>query len=263
MSSKDLTVILFVENQGRFANPSVKSMEAALDRAVTERGVSTQFVLLADDPDEQTRCYLENHRPGKAEILITSFGSRARATEHALKQAEGTFVALAGTHDLVSSNWIGKAYDESKASKERVVFHPSHIISFGESPPSSVGGSPVGTSGGSTFLYIIPDQTDRDFSKDVLFSRNPWPGPSFGLAETFKAIPMREPNHAKGFGHADWLWVCDTVASGVIHKPVAETFSCCHRRWGHACVTPESDYCLIESSKFFHPGVLAKTAAGD
>lgn len=265
MSSKDLTVILFVENQGRFANPSLRSVEAALDRAVTERGISAQFILVADTPDERTRSYLQNHKPAEAELLITSFNSRARATEHALKQAEGMFAALVGTHDLVSGNWFGKAYDESKASEERVgrdpsrvIFHPSHIISFGES-------------GGPTFLYIIPDQTDPDFSKDVLFSRNPWPGPSFGATETFKATPIREPDQSKGFGHVDWLWVCDTVANGVIHKLVPETFSCCHRRWGHACISMERDHSplmessslLMSSSKFFHPGVLSTTAAGD
>lgn len=238
MSSKDLTAILFVENHGRFANPSVKSMEAALEQVVGECGLSAQFVLLADNPDEHTRSYLESHRRGKAEVLITEFGSRARATEHALKQAEGAFVCVSGTHDLVSSNWLSRAYDECKESKELAVVHPATIISFGE----------------RTFLYIVPDQASPDFSRDVLLSRNPWPGPSFGTAETFKQTPMREPDASKGFGECDWLWICDTIANGVVHKPVAETFSCCHRRWGHQCVALRQDHSLLmPSSSLFQP----------
>jgi len=243
---------LFVENQGRFANPSVRSVEAALEQAVTERGVSVQFVLLADNPDEQTRTYLENHRPKKAEVLLTAFNSRAQAVEHALKHSEGALLALSSTHDLVSSNWLSSAYavceedrgrkglEKGKASWERTVVHPATIISFGE----------------RTFLYIVPDQANPDFSTDVLLARNPWPGPAFGATETFRQNPIREPDESRGFGESDWLWVCDTIANGVIHKPVAETFSCCHRRWGHACVSLRHDGSLLmPSSRLFNPAV--------
>lgn len=229
MSSKDLTAILFVENQGRFANPSVKSVEAALEQAIAERGISAQFVLLADNPDEKTRMYLENHRPERAEVLITNFGSSAQALGHALKQSQGSYVALSRTHDLVSGNWLSSAFDACSKSKAQTVFHPATIVSFGE----------------RTFLYIMPDQANPDFSTDVLFSRNPWPGPSFASADLFAAHGTREPDQSKGFGQADWLWVCDTVAGGVVHKPVAETFSCCHRRWGHACVALEPEASLL------------------
>jgi len=249
MSSKDLTAILIVENQGRFAHPSVKSVEAALEQAAAERGISTQFVLLADEPDEPTRAYLESNRPDKAEVLITSFNSRTRSLEHAFKQVEGTFVALSGTHDLVSSNWLSRAYEDCVESKQPSVVHPATIISFG----------------GRTFLYVMPDQLNPDFSADVLLSQNPWPGPSFGARETFLQNPRCEPDESKGFGQSDWLWVCDTVANGVVHRPVRETFSCCHRRWGHACVASDKDCSvLMPSSRLFHPATVGgRSGAGE
>ena len=236
MSTKEITVILTCQDQGRLLNPSIQSLRAAIRKAESGLGVAIEWIIAADTPSEQTEEYLLYNQPPRSRKLFTGGGCTAVAANQAVKEAEGKFIALVCGDDLVSSNWLTQAYTESSGRTAGFVFHPGLVVAFGE----------------TRRLAIPPDQEDPDFSRDVLFSRNLWPSVSLAAREVFLAHPFSYEDRARGFGHADWYWVCDTVAAGIVHKPLPGTLACCRQSKTHACVAPEPcRSVLMPPSKLF------------
>ena len=236
LSTNHITVVLTSQNQGRLLNPSVRSVEAAIQRAESELAIDVEWIITTDSLSPETEEYFNCHLPTRVRKLIVLNGNTAAVINQAVKEATGQFVAIVGGHDLVSSNWLSKSYRECTSRSANVVYHPGMVVAFGD----------------RQFVFITPDQEHPDFSTDLLFSRNLWPGISFALRDIFLVHPFVQPDKASGFGHIYWHWVCDSVAGGVLHKAMKDTFSCCNVSQEHACIFPEDDKALLmPPSKLF------------
>lgn len=219
-STEDITVILTCPKRGRFLHPAVKSIGAAIARAESELAVSIGWIAAADRSSRESAEYLESYLPSRARKLLIENGDPAALTNRAVAEAKGKLIALVSGDDLVSSNWLSESFRACSNQSQTVIFHPGTVIVYGK----------------SCFLFVTPDQEHPDFSRDMLWSRSPWPGISFGNREIFSAHRFVESDAVRGFGHSDWHWICETVANGILHKPVPGTLSCCHQTEDHACI---------------------------
>lgn len=233
---REITVVLACHDQGRFLHASVRSIEAAIRKAESDLGITIEWLFSADNPSEETEEYLKHYLPSMARLLIRRCGQAYSARNEAVQEAQGRFIATVSGDDLVSSNWLSRTYRASVSRPADVVHHPGMVAVFGD----------------GRLLFITPDQEDPEFSAAVLFSRNAWPDISFARKEIFLSHPFREPDKVRGFGYPDWHWVCDTMAGGIIHKPVRATFACCRHASGHSCLTAgEKQPLLLPSARLF------------
>ncbi len=231
-----VTVILACRDIGRFLHPSVRSVAVAIETAESEMGVAIEWLIAADTSSQATADYLHSHVPARARQLLTCNGDFNAVKNQAVREAEGQAIAVVTGDDLVASNWLTKSLKAWTDRTKLVVLHPGAVVVFGN----------------SCFLFSTPDQENPDFSKDTLFSRNHWPGISFGPKEIFACHQFIQSDTVHGFGHADWHWACETVEDGVCHKPVPGTISCCHQRGNHSCITPsENGHLLMPPGKLF------------
>ncbi|HEY9868196.1 MAG TPA: glycosyltransferase family 2 protein [Candidatus Obscuribacterales bacterium] len=235
-TSVDITVILACRDRGRFLHPAVRSVADAVERAESELGISIEWLTVAAPSSEATEQYLSNHLPSRSRRVRFAGTDLAAAKNQAVAEARGRYIAMTGGDDLVSSNWLSKSYELCMAEPRAVVFHPHAVIVFGD----------------TRLLYVTPDQEDPDLSPDAIFARNLWPATSVGQAKIYRDHKFVDADQERGFGYSDWHWVCETVASGVVHRPVPRTLSCCRQQDTHTCVpVPGRLTDLLPRSRFF------------
>jgi len=223
--SQDITVIMTCDQQGRFLHPSIESVKVAIEQAESATTHGIEWIVVADNPDADTEMYFQNHLPSSARLLRTNTGSIALSINQAVREAKAKYTALISSHDLISANWLSKAYGEIMNGDSQCVLHPGMVVVFGE----------------QTFLFLPYDQQSADFSKDLLFTECLWPTTSLAAREVFLKHPFSRESELVGFGYSYWQWSCNTVAEGIIHRPVGQTFSCCHQYDGHVCVLPKGE----------------------
>lgn len=211
-------------------------MADAIERAESELGISIEWITVAAPSSEATEQYLSNRLPSRSRRIRFARPDLAAAKNQAVAEASGRFIAITSGDDLVSSNWLSRSFALLMADPRAVICHPHTVIVFGD----------------TRLLYITPDQEEPDFSRDAIFSRNLWPATSAGPAEIYRDHQFVDADQARGAGYSDWHWICETVAGGVVHKPVPGTLSCCRRQGAHACVPPPDRLTdLLPPSRFF------------
>lgn len=233
----DITLIFYCGNHGRKLHPSVRSIEAAISRAESETNVSIEWLVATGNVSPETDEYLQNSLPYRAQRLYEA------GLAEAIGAAAGEYIGLLSGQDLVSSNWLSKTYLQALDGMDNLVLHPAMVVSFGD----------------EVVVTLPPDQEDPDFSIETLFTRNPWPQVSFARNEIFQRYLRSRRDDDKPVD-AYWLWVCETVADGIVHKPVPGTFSCCRTSNSHRCVSNRQDQALLlPPSRLFH---LAEGSGG-
>lgn len=232
---KDVTVISIVSDIGRFMHPSALAVDAAIRQAETTDGLSVQWLAATYCPSESTIEYFQTKAPSSCRPVLTDATCSLSARNTALELAQGRFVVILSGYDLLSANFLSAGFQFLSADNRQTVAHPALVVSFG-----------AGNS-----LYMTPDQEDSDFDHSTLFSSNPWPSLYMSRKELFLAYPFEPTAHSNGFGQGDWHWICQTIAGGVLHKPVCGTFTCCHRQQGHTCLSDDDSPELLLPSKLF------------
>lgn len=211
-------------------------MADAVERAESELGISIEWLTVAAPCSEATEQYLSNHLPPRSRRVRFASTDLAAAKNQAIDEACGRFIALTGGDDLVSSNWLSKSYELCMAEPRAVVVHPQAVIVFGD----------------TRLLYVTPDQEDPDFSPDAIFARNLWPAISVGQSKIYRDHKFVDAEQERGSGYSDWHWACEIVASGMVHRPVPGTLSCCRQQDTHTCVPVRGQLTdLLPRSRFF------------
>lgn len=240
-SIKDITVILACRDRGRFLHPSVRSVQAAVDRLQQETSLSVEVICTVDHPSTRTEEYLNDYLPSHIKVLRTNDGTLSACKNAAVDESCGNFLALVTSDTLVSSNWLHAAYSMALPDTRDVVFHPATLIMYG----------------GESKLVVVPDEEDRDFCREALFDANPWPDTVFGRKNIF--VKQRF-SHAADFAEDDWHWNCETVSGGILHKPVHGTLACYRQ---HAPVPPPTPSSTFSTSHpLLPPSTLFQTSPG-
>lgn len=208
-SQFDISLVLNAHAEGRFLHPTVKSALEAIACA-RDGSLSVELVVVLDSPDSATQEYCGKFLPAEARAIEVSVRDAGLARNIGVEIAEGRFITFLDGDDLLGRNWLLAAHRFISADERALILHPSLVVYFE----------------GRNAVWRPVDQEDPEFSEAVLFEHNPWTANSFGRRSTYQEIPFRATDLENGFGYEDWLFNCDTIARGIMHKVVPNTLLC-------------------------------------
>lgn len=232
----DISVVINAHREGQLLDATVKSALDAIALARAE-SLSVQLLIILDSPDAATRAYCTQFKPPNAQLIEVDFKDIGLARNAAIEAATGKYIAFLDGDDLFGRNWLVEAYRFITADTREILLHPSWNIHFQ----------------GHSIVWRLLDQEDPEFSKHILLEHNPWTALSFGCRSTYRKVPFRPTTMEKGFGFEDWLFNCDTVARGIVHKVVPRTFHCVRKRTEQHSLSDETlaANCIIADSDLF------------
>jgi glycosyltransferase involved in cell wall biosynthesis len=204
----EVTAILNVHREGILAHDSLSSMIRAKAAAEAE-DVGVEILVVADCPDSVTRDYLRMARSLGARVLELDVDDLGLARNAAVAECTSRFVAFLDGDDLWGPQWLVLAHAAAMREPREVIWHPEANLYFG----------PVGAS----CWMIHPDMDDESGDWTALALHNLWTSLAFASPEIFLRVPYRATNLEAGLGYEDWSWNAETIAKGILHRPVPGT----------------------------------------
>jgi len=211
----DISLVVNAHAEGRLLHPTVKSAVEAIHCAQQE-GLNVELLIVLDNADEETICYCQNYLPSNARLLEVSNSDPGLSRNDAVLSAKGECIAFLDGDDLISRNWLVLAHKLIAGEKSEVILHPSVVVYFEESEN----------------YWCLRAQDEIEFPQATLFEHNLWPALSFARRSTYRKVPFRATRIELGLGFEDWLFNCDSVASGMVHKIVPQTLHCLRKKKG-------------------------------
>lgn len=202
----DLTCVITGHREGRLAVASLRSFKAAVD-AAREAGLAVQTLLVLDRPNDLTREIFRDFAEGDGGILEVDFGDQGRARNVAVERAEGEYTAFLDADDLWTRDWLVKAHAFLVGRGGRVIAHPEFNYFFEK----------------QATIFCHVDQEDERFDLDLLRVVNYWDALCVCPTEAYRVHPFCVRAIADGWAYEDWLWNCETIADGYVHKVVPDT----------------------------------------
>lgn len=235
-NSLQLTVVINVHREGRQLHPTIKSATRSLERARAS-GLTGELLLILDTPDPETKEYCLEFLPPNTRVQEISVRDLGLARNAGVQAAEGEYVAFLDGDDLFAPNWLECAHNFMQSDDRELVLHPSLVIYFENRQAT----------------WNLIDQEDPTFCRSVLLEHNLWPALSFAKRSTYLKVPFRSSALKDGFGYEDWLFNCDSIAAGMIHKVVPNTVHCIREKsWKRSLLRDTiSSNCIISESKLF------------
>jgi glycosyltransferase involved in cell wall biosynthesis len=202
-----VTLILTLHAEGLIAHATFRSVNRAAEYASLQ-GCNTELVIVLDRPTLDTVNYVRRFPEidENARMLTTDFGDAGLARNVAVAAARSDYVAILDGDDLISENWIVKAYDGNRRNPAYIM-HPEVSVYFDQR---------------RKFLYH-PDQESPDFEYTNMILEHYWSALVVCRRETLLDVPYTGTPRTSGFGWEDWHWSCETTGRGYIHKVVPAT----------------------------------------
>ncbi|WP_368188442.1 glycosyltransferase family A protein [Aestuariibius sp. HNIBRBA575] len=206
----DLTCIITGHREGRLAVPSLRSFWAAI-HAARAAGYSVEARLCLDRPDALTTKVFQSYRFDAPEIAMFEFADQGKVRNAAIgtegQGANGTYAAFLDADDLWSEDWLVQALDFLKDKPDTHIAHPAYNYFFEKQA--------------TIFKHV--DQEDPEFRLDLLRVANYWDALCVCPTAIYRAHPFCDRDIAGGYAYEDWVWNCETVAGGMIHKVVPDS----------------------------------------
>lgn len=231
----DISVIINCHMEGSVLVPTIRAVSLAAQKA-RDAGLSVELLLVADRADEATSQCLQEHLPSDARILETDLGDPGLARNAGIREARGEFVSLVDGDDLFDPGWLEASWSFAQTLPDKpFVLHPFGSISFGE----------------IHMINLYFDSQDPDYHSTVLLEDTSWQSNPFARRSVYLQYPYRKTDLQIGFGFEDWLWNCDTIAGGVPHKLVADTFFCYRVKSPLVSRNANAHSCIMGPSRLF------------
>jgi len=207
----NISAIINFHSEGKLAEKTIRSVEAAISEAKHFRGLNCEVILILDKASSDTKeniLQFSNYPDFK--ILNVDYGDLALSRNHGVEVSDSDYIAFLDGDDMWGKEWLWRAFDADQNILEtETVWHPEVNIFFGK----------------EQMMFIHTDMDSKEFVLDYLRISNYWTALSFGKASIFKELPFKENRLDKGFGFEDWNWNCRVIEKGIKHKIVENT---CH-----------------------------------
>lgn len=202
----DLTCILTGHREGRLAVPSLRSFWLAIEAARTA-GFSVEVLLCLDRPDVLTERLFQSYQMDAVSIDIYDVEDQGMVRNSVVANAKGTYCAFLDADDLWAESWLVDALAFLKDKPASHIAHPQFNYFFEK----------------QATIFTQIDQESPEFRLDLLRVRNYWDALCVCPTYIYREIPFSARDIAGGYAYEDWLWNCETVAAGYIHKIVPDT----------------------------------------
>lgn len=196
-----LSVIITAHSEGILLHKTLLSVADAVAE-LKQIKVDYEIIIHVDNVDKKTKNYLETHENKDYKIYFNNFGDLGLSRNFAVAKASGNIIAVIDGDDLVSPNWFRVACETILSSKENVVVHPEHNLTFGIGVWKQV-------------LWTQADSEDMDTDKLLLAGVNCWASCCAAKKEVFEKYPYLKAE--KGYGNEDWCFNCETRNAGIRH----------------------------------------------
>lgn len=210
-----ISAVLNGHREGIISGPSINSFLAAI-KSATAKGLSVQPIVVLDRANAETRSMFASVQDLQLQVIHTDFGDPGLARNAGVEAAKGDFVSFLDADDLWSENWLSEAYLHVNASPRFCIAHSQFNVIFGN----------------ERSIWAHVDSEAEDFDPGYLQIGNYWDALTFGAREIYERFPFKKNELSSGYGHEDWHWNCLTLANGLPHQPVLNTFHVKRRRLG-------------------------------
>jgi glycosyltransferase involved in cell wall biosynthesis len=233
----DISAVVTAHDEGRLAHRTIRSLLMSLEYA-HEWGVSAEIIAVLDLPDEETENYFSLRDSPGVSVNKVRFGDPGLARNFGVARASGQYVAILDADDLVGKTWLYEAHTFLK-TKEDIVAHPEYSIYF---EAENVAWRQRSSSSGRPLADLI--------------EYNYWTSICAAKRDLFLKHPYEATIQGPGFGHEDWHWNCQTLASGVEHAVVAGTacFVRKKKRGGSLSLKAMQHNRIVRPTRLFDPG---------
>lgn len=202
----DITCIITGHREGRLCIASLRSFWIAIQFAEMS-GYKVQPILMLDRPNQITQDLFYLYAPRPSNVHILDFGDQGLVRNSAVDLAKGEYTAFLDADDLWSEDWLVQALDFLRDLPDTHIAHPAYNYFF--------------ESQATIFCHI--DQESPEFQLDMLRIRNYWDALCVCPTKIYREIPFYTRDIVNGWAYEDWLWSCETVSAGKVHKVVPES----------------------------------------
>lgn len=205
-SPVDISIIVTCHKEGIILHRTLRSIYQATT-ALNADNITFELILHVDNPDSATEDYIANSQLlENVFVYRNSFGDPGAARNFSIKKAKGKYITFIDADDLMSPNWLIKAYNdlESRAYGQYVA-HTEATLEFGD------------------FTGIVQKHSEINKDTDALLSvwAGRWNAVIFAPSSIFKRIDY--PINSPGYGFEDWLFSCLLIWNDVHNIVIPET----------------------------------------
>lgn len=234
---QDVSIVAIFHCEGIYAHWMLTEFENARQHA-HENNIKVQLVCVLDNPDEDTKNIVTNHKAIQDQdiIVCVSTGDLGTNRNIGIELAQGEFIGIANADNYMGQLWITNAYSLAKKYGASVAIHPEYEFLFGE----------------KHILAQGVDQRFFDIPLAGLVCNNFWGGQVFAHSAIFKSTPYQSTrSEITGYGFTDWHWSLEIISKGVVHIS-AEGTALYKRKKKTSLLKREADCnAIVRNSHFF------------
>lgn len=205
----DISVVITTHHEGLLVHRTLQSVYAGI-AVLKQQKLTAEIVIVADRIDTLTRNYLERNCSDQIcdiRIIETDNGDVGLSRNQGVQGALGKYVAILDGDDLISSQWLLKAWTMAKNSSTKTVCIPEYFFDFER----------------ENFIGRQISSDHPAFSNIRLLERNYWASFLF-MPKSIFATHQYQPSQAKlRLGYEDWHFHCELIADGFTFRVVPRT----------------------------------------
>jgi len=200
----DISIIISYYDVSSLAYRSIRSAAKARKYAES-KGLKIETILISNSIDKVVRKDISRYK-SQLELAIDSayfieHKNMAETINLAISKAKGKYVSVLNGYDIFGETWLYLAYNEV-IKNDLFIIHPELIVAFGSK---------------NIWARQI-DQESKQFEIETLLTKNYWIGSVLVPINIYKAVAYKSSDISIGSKNIEWIWNCDTIASGYIHK---------------------------------------------
>ncbi|WP_029008771.1 glycosyltransferase [Azospirillum halopraeferens] len=203
----DISVIICASQEGKLLHRTLATAAESMARAGLS-GYSSELILVLHDPDGDTATFARDRGGMRGRILEVD-GSRIEARNVAVHRAHGKRIAWLDAGDICGPDWLNRAVAAAEGDgRPDVVWHPQHCLILGDT-------------------FVLREYADHELAPRepaTFFWTPPYPYAAFADTALYRRYPFRTHDVIRGYLRGEWYWGNETLAQGILHKVVPETY---------------------------------------